>query len=290
MTVQSPGQTVFFQSSDGLKLAGEFCGNAQDPPVILLHGGGQTRHAWRKTQIALAEGGFYSLAMDLRGHGESDWSEEGNYAAENFVDDLKIVVASLSTAPVIVGASLGGIATLLTQGETAEELCRAVVLVDITPKVAGKGVDRIVAFMRAHHDGFASLEDAAVAVGDYLSHRSSNRKSPSDIEGLKKNLRRREDGRYYWHWDPALVSDEFLAQVDCEERLVAAAKNIRVPLLLVRGMLSDMVTTSIVEEFLAHVPSAQYVDVPAAGHMVAGDSNDIFTSSLINFLRNSSLS
>lgn len=290
MTVQSPGQTVFFQSSDGLKLAGEFCGNAQDPPVILLHGGGQTRHAWRKTQIALAEGGFYSLAMDLRGHGESDWSEQNNYKAENFVDDLKIVIASLPVKPVIVGASLGGIVTLITQGESQELLTKAVVLVDITPKVEGKGVERIVAFMRSNHDGFASLEDAAHAVGEYLSHRTKDKKTPGDLEGLKKNLRRRQDGRYYWHWDPALVSDEFLAQVDCEERLLAAAKNIRVPLLLVRGMLSDMVTSSIVEEFLEHVPGAKFVDVPAAGHMVAGDSNDVFTDSLINFLRNSSLS
>jgi pimeloyl-ACP methyl ester carboxylesterase len=117
-------------------------------------------------------------------------------------------------------------------------------------------------------------------VGAYLS----NRKGPADTEGLKKNLRRRSDGRFYWHWDPVLVSKEFLAQVDDEERLLAAAKNLRVPLLLVRGMMSDVVTTSILEEFLEHVPGASFVDVPAAGHMVAGDSNDVFTDALIDFL------
>ncbi|MBS1993754.1 MAG: alpha/beta hydrolase [Cyanobacteria bacterium SZAS LIN-2] len=289
MKVHVPGHKVTFRSKDGLQLAGEFCGDPQHPPVILLHGGGQTRHAWRRTQIALAQAGYYSLAMDLRGHGESDWSEAGSYAAEYFVDDLKTVIASLSARPVVVGASLGGIVTLVAQGESEELLTRAVVLVDITPRVEGKGVERIVAFMRSNHDGFASLEEASRAVGEYLSHRSSNKREPSDIVGLKKNLRRREDGRYYWHWDPLLVSDEFLAQVNCEERLLAAAKNIRVPLLLVRGMLSDMVTTSIVEEFLEHVPGAQFVDVPAAGHMVAGDSNDVFTEALIGFLRNSHL-
>ena len=180
----------------------------------------------------------------------------------------------------MVGASLGGIITLVFQGENKEILTRAVVLVDIAPRVEAKGVDRIVTFMRSHHDGFASLEDASAAVGAYLS----NRKGPSDFEGLKKNLRQRADGRYYWHWDPVLVSKEFLAQVDDEARLFAAAKNLRVPLLLVRGVMSDVVTANILEEFLEHVPGAKFVDVPAAGHMVAGDSNDVFADALIEFL------
>jgi pimeloyl-ACP methyl ester carboxylesterase len=285
MTVRTHSHNVSFTSKDGLKLAGEFCGDPKNPPVLLLHGGGQTRHAWKKTQTALASAGFYSLAMDLRGHGESDWSESGNYGAVNFIDDLKIVIDSLSAPPVVVGASLGGIVTLVFQGESSEDLTRAVVLVDIAPKVESKGTERILAFMRGHGDGFASLEEAAEAVAAYLHHR----KGKGDIEGLKKNLRRRADGRYYWHWDPALLSDQFLAQVGDEARLLAAAKNIRVPLLLVRGMLSDVVTADIMEEFLKHVPGAKFVDVPSAGHMVAGDSNDVFTESLIDFLRNSHL-
>jgi pimeloyl-ACP methyl ester carboxylesterase len=285
MTVQTHSHNVFFTSNDGLKLAGEFAGDPKDPPVVLLHGGGQTRHAWKKTQMALAEAGFYTLAMDLRGHGESDWSEAGNYQPANFKDDLKIVIDSLSAPPVVVGASLGGIVTLVFQGECDEVLTRAVVLVDIAPKVESKGTQRILTFMRGHNDGFASLEDAAKAVAAYLHHR----KSSGDIEGLKKNLRRRADGRYYWHWDPALLSDQFLVQVGDEARLLAAAKNIKVPLLLVRGMLSDVVTANIMEEFLAQVPGAQFVDVPTAGHMVAGDSNDVFAEALIGFLRNSHL-
>jgi pimeloyl-ACP methyl ester carboxylesterase len=285
MTVKTSSHIVVFTSRDGLKLVGEFSGDAKNPAVVLLHGGGQTRHAWKKTQKILAEAGFYSLAMDLRGHGESDWSEQGNYQSATFVDDLKIVLASLPAPPVVVGASLGGIVTLVCQGESDVNLTRAVVLVDIAPKVESKGTQRILAFMRGHNDGFASLEEAARAVAAYMHQR----KTSGDIEGLKKNLRRRDDGRYYWHWDPALLSDEFLAQVDDEERLLTAAKNINVPLLLVRGMLSDVVTANIMEEFLQQVPGAQFIDVPSAGHMVAGDSNDVFSDALIQFLKKSHL-
>ncbi len=283
MTVKAKSHCVSFTSRDGLKLAGDFVGDEKNPPVVLLHGGGQTRHAWKKTQTALAEAGYLSLSMDLRGHGESDWSDVGNYMAVNFVDDLKIVLASFTAPPVVVGASLGGIVTLICQGESDEELTRAVVLVDIAPKTESQGRKRILAFMKGHDDGFATLEEAAAAVAKYMHQR----KTSGDIEGLKKNLRRRADGRYYWHWDPALLSEHFLAQVEDENRLLTAAKNIKVPLLLVRGMLSDMVTAHIMEEFLKEVPGADFVDVPAAGHMVAGDSNDVFTQSLIDFLKKS---
>ena len=102
---------VSFIAGDGLKLVGETAGTLADcqnkPPVVLLHGGGQTRHAWKKTQQALASAGIYSIAMDLRGHGESDWSASGNYTATSFTEDLKLVVDSLP-APTSSGGCITG--------------------------------------------------------------------------------------------------------------------------------------------------------------------------------------
>ncbi len=157
-------------------------------------------------------------------------------------------------------------------------LSTAVVLVDITPRVNPQGVERIRAFMTAKLEGVASLEEAADAVAAYLPHRPR----PKDLSGLAKNLRREPDGRYRWHWDPQLMSPTRLARARDPERLLAAARSLRVPTLLVRGKLSDIVSEETAAEFLA--ADACYVDVSGAGHMVAGDQNDIFSQAVIEFL------
>jgi non-heme chloroperoxidase len=245
---------------------------------LLLHGGGQTRHAWGGTARILAEHGWYAVALDLRGHGDSAWAPDGNYTIDAFVADLRSVMAHLTRRPALVGASLGGIASLLAAGEGPQPTSAAVVLVDITPRVDPQGVARIRAFMMARPEGFASLEETADAVAAYLPHRPR----PTDLSGLAKNLRCGADGRYRWHWDPQLLAS-FNRRRD-PERLLAAARALRVPTLLVRGKLSDMVNDATQAEFLAAVPHAQYVDIAGAGHMVAGDHNDAFGEAVIGFL------
>lgn len=147
-------------------------------------------------------------------------------------------------------------------------------------------MQRIVAFMGASPDGFASLEEVADAVASYLPHRPR----PKDLGGLQKNLRVGPDGRYRWHWDPALMKFWNTRHVDAQaveramEERIAQARAIRVPTLLVRGRMSDVVTEEGAREFLSIVPHAEYVDLEAAGHMVAGDRNDAFTSSVLGFL------
>src|SRR5690606_10858671 len=98
--------------------------------------------------------------------------------------------------PVLVGASLGGLTALLLEGEIAPGTARGLVLVDVAPRVEPEGVLRIHAFMTAHPDGFADLEEAAAAISDYLPHRPRRGVPP----GLAKNLRRGADGRWRWHW------------------------------------------------------------------------------------------
>lgn len=273
-------RTVSFRVGSGLNLVGDAWGDSRHAPVLLLHGGGQTRHAWGSTAQALASQGWYAVTLDLRGHGESDWAPDGNYMIDAFVADLRDVIAHLGRRPVLVGASLGGMTALLTEGEAQQPVSTAVVLVDITPRVEQQGVERIRAFMTGKPEGFASLEEAADAVAAYIPHRPR----PKDLSGLAKNLRKGPDGRYRWHWDPELISPTRFARARDPERLLSAARSLRVPTLLVRGKLSDIVSEETAAEFLAAVPHAKYIDVLGAGHMVAGDQNDIFSRAVLDFL------
>jgi non-heme chloroperoxidase len=272
---------------DGISLAATAYGSALDPAVVLLHGGGQTRHAWGTAGDVLAAGGRYAVSVDLRGHGDSDWAPDGDYGMTAFARDTAAVAASLSPAPsgppVLVGASLGGLASLTAIGE-GFAVASALVLVDVTPRVEFEGAMRIRDFMAGGMHGFASLEEAADAIAAFIP----NRPRPKDASGLQKNLRQRDGGRWYWHWDPAFVHGR--GGIDGQEglvdhdRLAAAATRVTVPTLLVRGRMSDIVSEEGVRELQQLVPHAEVVDVAEAGHMVAGDRNDAFNDAVVEFV------
>jgi pimeloyl-ACP methyl ester carboxylesterase len=271
-----------FRTRGGLALVADAYGDPTARPVILAHGGGQTRHAWGGAAAALAKRGWYALALDLRGHGESDWSPDGAYPYDVFAADLTDVAAQLGALPVFVGASLGGIASLVAQGESDQTICTAIVLVDVTPRMQQAGVERIMDFMSANLErGFATLDEAADAVAAYQPQRVRQR----NLAGLEKNLRLGEDGRWRWHWDPSFMNRAARPPAEVIfQRLAAAARKLRVPTLLVRGRMSELVDEDAAREFLELVPHARTVDVSGAGHMVAGDRNDVFSDAVIAFL------
>lgn len=272
-----------WQVTNELSLVGDVWGRDEAPVVLLLHGGGQTRHAWGGTASALAAGGWRAIALDLRGHGESSWAPDGDYSLDTLASDVESVLASIGSPAVVVGASLGGL-TSLTLLERGHIPCRALVLVDVTPRLEPAGTQRIGEFMRARPDGFASLEEVADAVAAYSPHRPR----PSDLSGLAKNVRLGPDGRYRWHWDPNLLGGNGPGRKGLEirhDRLLEAARSLVLPVLLVRGKMSDIVSEESVAEFLSAVPHARYIDVADAAHMVAGDQNDAFTTAVSEFLR-----
>ncbi len=274
--------TKRYRVAEEIELVGDAWGSPDAPPVLLLHGGGQTRHAWSGTAQGLAREGWYAVALDLRGHGDSDWSKSGRYHFEDFAGDVTNLAHRFSSPPVLVGASLGGISSLLAVARTREPLASALVLVDIATRMEPKGVHRIIDFMNARPEGFASLEEAADAVAEYLPHR----KRPSDLNGLSKNLRRHADGRYRWHWDPQFMRPDGVRRIPDLKDLERAARSLRIPTLLVRGRMSDLLSEDGARHFLELVPHARFADVSGAGHMVAGDRNDAFTQAVIEFLRN----
>jgi pimeloyl-ACP methyl ester carboxylesterase len=271
-------ETIQFEGA-GVTLTADTAGPVDGPPVLFLHGGGQTRASWGRAVGAVAQRGFRGITLDLRGHGESGWAPDGDYNLERFVDDLEKVTQALSAPAVMVGASLGGLTAL--QGIGGRKLPAAgLVLVDVTPRLEQKGADKIGAFMRSAPDGFANIDEAADAVAAYLPHRPR----PKDVSGLKKNLRER-GGRLHWHWDPAFMGDVRAPRdLHDRKRLDDAAAGLNVPTLLIRGGLSEVVSQDSVDEFLALTPHAEFVDVGGADHMVAGDANDAFNAAVIDFI------
>ncbi len=273
-------RTRRFTASDGLVLSADVGGPEGAPRVILLHGGGQTRHSWSGAMRALVKAGYQVINLDARGHGESEWSPTRAYAIHDRIKDIHAVVDGCDEPFALVGASMGGLTSIHAVGEGLSPA--AIVLVDIVPDMEPKGVERIVSFMNAHHGGFASLDEAADAVAEYYPERPR----PRDPSGLMKNLRLRDNGRLYWHWDPVMFGVEdpsqFHEPLQRSTRTLGKRKDVAV--LLVRGKLSDIVSDSSVKSFREKVPFAEMVDVSDAGHMVAGDKNDAFNNAVFDFL------
>ncbi|MFA6230670.1 MAG: alpha/beta hydrolase [Rhodanobacter sp.] len=253
-----------------------------DPALLFAHGFGQTRGAWNGASKALAEAGCRCVTFDSRGHGESDRLADGDYHMDQFGDDMLRLAKVQPQPPILVGASMGGLLGMVVAGEVRPNPFRALVLVDITPRWETAGVERILSFMQAHPNGFADYVEAAEQIAAYLPQRRE-RKSEEQLRPL---LREGADGRLRWHWDPALLAGVVHESERYQPRLQAAAARIDIPVLLLSGARSDVVSRATVDEFLKLVPHARHVELADATHMVAGDANDAFTREVIRFVQN----
>ncbi|NYT61610.1 alpha/beta hydrolase [Alcaligenaceae bacterium] len=275
----TPDPMHIWRGAGGIRLAVDTWGNPDGPLVVLQHGGGQTRHAWGGTGELLGAAGYYAVAFDARGHGDSDWASDGAYGQDAMVRDLECIIETLGNRrPVLVGASMGGGTSLVAVGEGHVD-ATALIMVDIAPRIEPEGVDKIQAFMAQKPEGFDTLEEVAQAISNYQPQRAR----PKNLDGLVKNVRLGVDGKYHWHWDPRIR----IGKRDLErrqQRLEACAQQLALPTLLVRGGLSDVLSEEGAQHFLALCPHCEYVNVNNAGHMVAGDRNDIFGTSVIAFL------
>ncbi|MCW0199454.1 alpha/beta hydrolase [Sphingopyxis sp.] len=273
-------QQRIIRSPDGLDLVADHGGPADAPAVILLHGGGQTRHSWSRAVTRLRAEGLQTLNFDARGHGDSDWSPGGAYSLADRASDLKAVASLLRTPFILVGASLGGATAIQAIHEGLRPV--GLVLVDIVPEPESRGIERVLSFMHGHRGGFASIEEAAAAVDAYNPHRARTR----DTGGLMKNLRHRDDGRLYWHWDPRMLdrnrSSTLGTMPEAAETLTTLPD---LPVLLVRGLSSDVVSDASIAAFRRRLPRLEVADIAGAGHMVAGDRNDIFNDAIVAFSR-----
>ena len=276
--------TVEFRGDENLTLVGDEWNRgapsaAGHPTILMLHGGGQNRFSWKNTGQVLADQGFHVIALDARGHGDSDRAPNAEYTVDALSGDVLNVLDQIGRPVVLIGASMGGLTSILVAHLAGPRKVTKLVLVDVVPRVEQKGASRIHDFMVSHVHGFETLEHAADAISEYLPHRTR----PKNLDGLKKNLRHR-DGRWFWHWDPAFLQpindDPFVRAEELEQ----AAVDLTIPILLIRGKLSDVVSPEGVQDFLTKVPAAEFVELSDAGHTAAGDDNDAFSAAVVSFV------
>jgi pimeloyl-ACP methyl ester carboxylesterase len=256
-------------------------GRADAPVVLALHGGGQTSYMFEELGQSL-RGARHVIAPDLPHHGESEaLADPMVFGRIQLADTLPPLLEEFGIDQVaIVGASLGGIVGLTFAAKWPDRVS-SIVLIDVGHRLEEAGVRRILEFMQ-QNESFGSLEEAATAISAYLPHRP-----PTDPERLRRNLRRRADGRWAWKHDLGRISKQHMDSMDWDDildGLDADAARVHVPVLVLRGANSDVLSRDGAAEIADVLPDARVVEVGNAGHLAAGDNSTSTVALVQSFL------
>ena len=254
-------------------------GTAGRPPVLFLHGGGLNAHTWDLVCASLRRE-RHCLALDQRGHGESEWSPEMDYATESHVGDLEAFVDTLGLDRfVLVGMSLGGVNALAWAGRHGHRLA-GLVIVDVGPEIRTDGVKKIAAFTSEATplDSVEQFVDRALTFNPRRNRELLRR-------SLLHNLRRMPDGRFMWKYDQrhrGKVDPDAYARR--RELLWSAVDTVPCPTLVVRGAQSDVFHDEDAERLAGRLQRGRWVKIEGAGHTVQGDNPGALLVRLREFL------
>ena len=237
------------------------------PPMVFLHGGGLNAHTWDLVCLSL-RGQRHCVALDQRGHGESEWSPQMDYATESHVGDLGAFIDALGLDRfVLVGMSLGGVNALAWAGQHSRRLA-GLVLVDVGPEVRSDGVRKIAAFTSEATplDSVEQFIERALAFNPRRNRELLRR-------SLLHNLRRMPDGRFMWKYDQRHRGKvDPAAQARRRELLWSAVERVECPTLVVRGAQSDVFHDEDADRLASRLAKGRWVKVEGAGHTVQGDN------------------
>lgn len=252
--------------ASGHRLAWEAFDGTAPLSVVFVHGGGQRGRTWRRAARLLQEAGYPVLIYDQRGHGDSDWMPDGDYRLDSFQADLDCVLAHWQRPAVLVGASLGGLVSLLSASERPATV-RGLVMIDTAPQLNPAEIDRLVSFLAiGAGEGFDSPAEAAQHVRKYFPAK------PVTPEAIEASLLQSAAGRWFWRWDVRVVVGEFNSvALPHEERLHARASQVAVPFLLIRSGNSPLVSDEAVQRLQSLAPQLEVEWLHGADHVVGAE-------------------
>jgi len=268
----------------GNSLAVEIFTGSNELSVMLLHGGGQTRHTWRRAARRLQAAGTPCVTFDMRGHGDSDWIECGDYRLDAFLADLRCVLEQWRRPTVLIGASLGGIVGLMAAGERLAML-RGLVMIDTAPQLDRAEIERYLRFFGAGSGaGFESPAAASAHVASYFPSLTV------PLASIERGLKQSAGGRWQWRWDTRVVLGEHNSvALPHEARMHRYAEQVSVPLLLVRAGASALVTDQAVERLRTCAPQLEIVQLAGAHHLFTPEESLLIVDQLGGFLRRAAM-
>ena len=249
------------------------------PTLLLLHGGNQSAHSWDLVSLHLADR-FHILALDQRGHGDSEWARDADYSSNAMASDASAVLEELNIASVtVIGHSMGGMNTMRLAVDEPHRSDR-IVLVDIGPELSDQGTKSIRSFVTENRE-FDDVEHFVQSVQKYDPYRSREHIERT----VKYNLLQRADGKYVSKRDhgPRLATTRTQREQSDLFSLQDAA-SITQPTLLIRGADSNVLTADAAQRFADALPNGQLVTVPDSGHNVHGQNTVGFLQALVPFL------
>ena len=257
-----------FVTANGMRFHYLDWGEPSNPPMLLLHGFAQTCHAWDFVALSFSNR-FRVIALDQRGHGDSDWSPNGDYSPETQQSDIHAIVEALDLNEfVLMGLSMGGVNSF-TYAANHRERVRALVIVDAAPETQTGGTDNIRTFVQ-QEDELDSLDDFVERVRKY-----NPRRAVEQIRGsIRHNLKELPSGKWTWKYDKLLRSPERRMGRDPEtvQRLWGYAESLKCPTLVVRGGASDVIAQDTADGLRSRIPNSRLATVENAGHLVMGDN------------------
>ncbi len=269
-----------WRTADGLRLEGEAFDAPGPVSALLLHGGGQTRHTWRRAARHLQAMAIPCLTFDQRGHGDSDWAANGDYSLDAFLADALLVLRDWARPVVLIGTSLGGIVNLMVAGSGQPQV-RGLVMVDTAPQLDPAEIDWLVEFLGG--EGERGFESPAAAVAHLRRFFPALAVSAESIE---RSLRRGADGRWYRHWDVRVVTGaRNSVALPHEQRLHEDAARVTVPFALVRAGASHLVSDAAVERLRRCAPHLEVFELPGTHHLFSSAESLQIMEMLTGFLR-----